>query len=181
MSKFVAQQADEPNVKLPIGLHLMKIVHANEQEKLSKGANWDDPSNEVEVKFKCDKGTIMEWYHLDGYQKKADFIDEDTGEQEPTPKGCTFKSSDNYNEDYLVNKKTNERVKSKAHTETARGLFQKFANKAGIPVGEGFDTDDLVGLEVAIMVKAGDDASDYNQIHWIDVKEKATELEIAED
>lgn len=131
---------------LSVGKHLTTITDIVE-DVATASANWADLTPQIKVVFKNASGTITQWFNMKGYKSIADF---------PTgiaPKGFEFRSSENGNENYLVNIKTNKRVESDEKTAQAMKIFGEFACDAGIAEGEDFGIADVIGKEIGVAVR----------------------------
>jgi len=146
MKKFKAIKKVLKGGLLNAGEHLVSIDSIIE-DSASPSSNWEDITPQLRVTMKNEDGVITRWFNMKGYQSIEDFP---TGK---APKGFEFRSSENGDEGYLVDSKTNERVESEEKTALAEKIFCEFACDAGVEEGADFDENDLLGAELGVVVR----------------------------
>lgn len=130
---------------LGIGLHLVTIV-AIALAKAKASDLYKDITEQLAMTFKDANGlTITRWFNLKGYQLDAD---------QPSRKDDSGRDVPNY----AVGEDGN-RIEDPAKTESALGILARLGFDCGISEGSEFDTSDLEGLSVGIMVEFD---SDFN-------------------
>lgn len=153
---------------IPLGESVAII--ANAAETFAKvNANWSDRTPQLEVKFENESGQMLtHWYNLQGYQTKADF------EGKAVPKGITFASSENGNEDYAI--KGGARIVSEEKTAECERIVGEFINDSGLPAGEEItDSNQLVGLQIGLMVRDG--SRGFREVHYTKLASKVKAVE----
>lgn len=142
-----------------IGAGLHQVIITAIAETLAKvSPNWKDQTPQLEVKFEDSEGkSIMHWFNLKGYKTRADYEGQDI------PKNVEFRSSENGNEEYAVDTKTNTRIESPEKTAECENMLAKFAyyladEQAGV------DVDVKEGMPVGIQVR--ENARGFNEVHY---------------
>ena len=125
---------------------------------------WSDVTKQFKVTFEEEESgkIISKWYNIQGYQRKSDF---DNG---LAPQGHRFASSQHGNEEYLINKKSMERVVSVERTAEAMKILGELVSTAGIAEGEEIEITDLVGKSIGVMVRDGDKSP---EVHYTMIAE----------
>jgi hypothetical protein len=95
---------------LKAGYHVATLVKMH-LINLPTEKSWADPTRQVEFVFENTEGTIKHWCNLDGFVNKTDLEEGGlyfTGKG--IPAGFELRSTEGYDESYLVNSKTGKRV-----------------------------------------------------------------------
>lgn len=170
MKKFKAVKKVLKGGLLNTGEHLVSIESIIEDAS-SPSTNWADTTPQIKATMKNDDGVITRWFNMKGYQSLEDFP---TGK---APKGFEFRSSEQGDENYLVNSKTNERVESEEKTALAEKIFCEFACDAGVEEGADFDENDLIEAELGVVVR--DNGNGGVEVHY--TKPASQVKEVADD
>lgn len=176
MFKIVVKAREFSGKLLSAGEHAVSISEAS--ETVSKASdNWDDQTPQIEVKFKNETGTLTHWFQLKGFMQAKDYKDQ------KAPKGFAFRNSENGNEQYCVDLKTNERVEDTDKTDTCKRIISEFLADCGVPEDTQIDSvakaiKVMSGAEVGIRVKErGDGKVEY---HYAMPVAKVRDMEDAE-
>ena len=156
MIKFIVKIREFAGKLLGKGEHI--VIVDTVAETVSKPSdNWSDQTPQLEVKFKNDEGTLTHWFQLKGFMQAKDYPNG------KAPKGIVFRSSENGNEQYAVDIKTNERIESEEKTETCMTILGEFAGACGLKEGSSITQKALEGAEVGIGVRLrADDKVEYH-------------------
>jgi len=160
---------------LSAGLHVVKITEV--AETTSKPSdNWEDQTPQLEVKFENEEGNkITHWFQLKGFMQQKDYP------KGIAPKGVEFRSSENGDENYAVDKATGERIEDEAKTATCNTIVSEFTANCGIKEGTKINSLNALikaisNAEVGIMVrKRADNKVEY---HY---SKPASEVTVEED
>lgn len=117
------------------GIHLASISKVYSDDA-STGAE------QLAVIFVADGKQITRWYNLTGYKIDAN---------EPTTQDSQGRTIPNY----LLGK-NGKRLKDSAKTESCLSIVGQLGSDAGVPAGEDFNPEDLVGEQIGICVKNED-------------------------
>ena len=117
------------------GIHLATIDKVYE-DTASTGAK------QLAVEFVADSKQITRWYNLAGYKVDTD---------NPTVIDSDGRTVPNY----LLGK-NGKRLKDASKTESCESIIGQLGSDAGVPAGDDFDPDDLVGEEIGICVENED-------------------------
>lgn len=146
MIKFIVKIREFAGKLLGAGEHVVTVESI--AETVSKASdNWDDQTPQLEVKFRNDEGTLTHWFQLKGFKTRKDYPNG------KAPKGIEFRSSENGNEEYAVDTKSNERIESDDKTETCMTILGEFAGACGLSEGKEITQKALEGAEVGIGVR----------------------------
>lgn len=140
--KIKSVERENKSSILQPGQHVVKVTTVAETNSKAS-SNWNDVTPQVEVVVKNSKGdSLTIWYNLKGYMRESDY-------PKGAPKGIEFRSSENGNEGYAVNIKTDERIESESRTADCDKIIGEFANDCGIKAGtEGTLEQKTVGIMV---------------------------------
>jgi hypothetical protein len=141
--------------QLPVGAHLVTVASISEVFTAAKNGEWNDKHPQAEVKFeKHDEngnvlGSIKMWLNGQGYKKY-----DELSPKEIASNKYIRASSEDGDEDYAIDKKTNERIICPDKTAKCMEIISGFAGDVTGSVGEETTLSDLVGQEVGIVVRA---------------------------
>jgi hypothetical protein len=176
MFNIVVKAREFSGKLLPAGEHAVSISEAS--ETVSKVSDfWDDQTPQIECKFKNEEGTLTHWFQLKGFMQAKDYPNG------KAPKGIVFRNSENGNEQYAVDLKSNERIEDEAKTDTCKRIISEFIADCGVPEGTKIKSvadaiKAISGAEVGIRVKErGDGKVEYHYAMPID---KVRSMEDAE-
>lgn len=117
-------------------------------EYFSESRNWKDKTPRIIIKAECGEVEITNYIHLCCYKDISDF------ENGIAPEGFEFRSSENGNENYLVNLETLKRVESDEKSERLSTEIGHLAYCAGIRDEKDIEIDEIliriVGQDVGI-------------------------------
>lgn len=142
-----------------IGEGLHQVIITAIAETLAKVSEfWADQTPQIEVDFEDANGkTLKHWFNQKGYKTRADFEGQDI------PAGIEFRSSENGNEEYAVDTKTNMRIESESKTAECENMLAKFAYYVA-DENAGVEVDIQPGSTVGIMVR--ENARGYKEVHY---------------
>lgn len=176
MFKIIVKAREFSGKLLSAGEHAVSISEAS--ETVSKTSdNWDDQTPQIEVKFKNEEGSLTHWFQLRGFMQAKDYANG------KAPKGIVFRNSENGNEQYAVDIKTNERLEDEAKTDTCKRIISEFLADCGVAEDTVIDSiakaiKAMSGAEVGIKVRErGDGKVEYHYAMSVD---KVRDMEDAE-
>ena len=176
MFKIIVKAREFSGKLLSAGEHAVSISEAS--ETVSKTSdNWDDQTPQIEVKFKNETGSLTHWFQLRGFMQAKDYPNG------KAPKGIVFRNSENGNEQYAVDLKTNERLEDEAKTDTCKRIIAEFLADCGVAEDTVIDSvakavKAMSGAEVGIKVRErGDGKVEYHYAMSVD---KVRDMEDAE-
>jgi len=165
--KFVAKEKAFSGKLFSPGMNYGTVSSIEEDVPSGDNNPWNDVTPQVKAVVRNKTGFITIWFNLKGYKNATDFPDG------VAPKGHEFVSSENGNEEYLMNSKTKVRVEDEVRTEQAVSNLLDFAAKCGV-VGE-FDFPDLLDKQVGVMVRErGTRVEAHYFVKFEDVAEEVT-------
>ena len=176
MFKIIVKAREFSGKLLSAGEHAVSISEAS--ETVSKPSdNWDDQTPQIECKFKNETGSLTHWFQLKGFMQAKDYPNG------KAPKGIVFRNSENGNEQYAVDLKTNERLEDEAKTETCLRIISEFIADCGVAEGTKINSvADVIkaisGAEVGIRVKERADGK--VEYHYAMSVDKVRDMEDAE-
>jgi hypothetical protein len=163
--------------QLGIGSHLVTVASISEVFTAAKNGEWNDKHPQAEVKFdKLDDagntiGSIKMWLNGQGYKK----YDELSPKEIASGKYIRV-SSEEGDEDYAIDKKTNTRVVCADKTAKCMEIIAGFAGDVTGSAGEETTLADLIGQEVGIVVRAKGSST---EVHYTcDASRIATEATV---
>lgn len=143
---------------IPVGEHKVKTTTvAVTTAGISE--HWTDLTQQLEVGFKDEEGNVItHWFNIDAFKNSSDY------KGGIAPKGHEFRSSEIGNENYCVNIKTGERVKSEEKMAECQRMIEEFGFSCGIAKGKSFTETDLVNKAVGIGVRKN--SRDMNEVYY---------------
>lgn len=127
---------------LGAGTHLVTISEVIMDEAKGDGSH-KDLTPQLKVTFvNSDDRKFTSWYNLKGFRKYDDL-------SEKEKKSNKFKADNN---GYAIDVKTLIRLENAENTEAAQSIVGRIAVDCGIEEGEEFESSDLVGKELGIVI-----------------------------
>jgi hypothetical protein len=157
---------------LPAGDHVVTITECGMELSKENSELWADQTQQLKVVMKNDKGMITSWLNLEGFKNKKDYPDG------VAPKGFDFRQFDENSDAFLVNTKTNKRVRSQERTDKLLAKVGNLAFVLGFEEDADFELDEVIASaissEIGVRIRENNKGK-LEPFHFIPANEVAVE------